>query len=133
MTDEELIAAGKLLCRAYYIGINDSKEYADSEANRVINTYNGWAKQAKTLAEMGHTIVGGATTIAGRAIAGEALLSACETLAENVKITLEAEEKKPEQNRKLIAQWRFALNCLLGAAHKRGLIPDLKDAGPGAY
>jgi hypothetical protein len=71
--------------------------------------------------------------VAGQTITGVALLRQAEQLAENVKITLEAVEKQPEPNKKFLAQWRFALNCFVGATHKRGLIPDLKDAGPGAY
>ena len=132
MTDEELIEAGKLLCRAYYLG----NDYREEEANRQSNAVSigsNWTKQARGLADMGHPILGAAPTVTGQAITGPALLRQAEQLAENVKVTLEAVEKQPEQNRKAIEQWRFALNCFFGAVHKRGLIPDLKDGGPGSY
>ena len=133
MTDEELIAAGKILCKAYYLGQDYDESYASNRANEVTGVTNMWPKQAKRLADMGHSILGGVATVTGQAITGPALLRQAEQLAENVKITLEAVEKQPEPNKKFLAQWRFALNCFFGTTHKRGLIPDLKDAGPGAY
>ena len=133
MTDEELIAAGKILCKTYHLGQNYSEDYANARANDVNRASHGFAQQARALADMGHHIVGGTAAVAGQAITGAALMRNAEQLAENVKITLEAVEKQPEPNKKLLAQWRFTLNCFFGAAHKRGLIPDLKDAGPGSY
>jgi len=133
MTDEELIAAGKILCKAYYLGQNYTGSYANNRADGVTSIKDMWSQQARHLANLGYPIVGSASPIAGQAITGEALLRNAEQLAENVRVTLEAVEKHPEPNKKLIAQWRFTLNCFFGAAHKRGLIPDLKDAGPGAY
>ena len=108
--------------------------YADRRADEVTSTGHQWVKQAQKLYGMGHTISDGAVpTVAGQAITSAALLRQAEQLAENVKATLEAVEKQPEQNRKLVGQWRFALNCFFGAVHKKGLIPDLKDGGPDAY
>jgi hypothetical protein len=133
MTNEELIAAGKILCRAYSLGRGYSGDYADARADEVRHASEQWPQQAKFLQEMGYTIGGAATPIAGQMITAEALVRVATQLAENVKVTLEAVEKHPEPNKKLLAQWRFALNCFVGATHKRGLIPDLKDAGPGAY
>ena len=133
MTDEELIAAGKLLCIAYYLSQDCSKDYADRRANEVTSKTHQWAKQAQKLGEVGFSIPGGAPTVTGQTITGPALLRQAEQLGENVRVTREAVEKQPEHNRKALAQWRFAENCFFGTTHKRGLIPDLKDAGPSAY
>ena len=133
MTDEELIAAGKILCKTYFIGCGYSEGYGDTEAKKVTSTGSAWAQQAKALADMGHPILGGVPTVTGQVITGPALLRQAEQLGESVRVTLEAVEKQPEGSKKLLAQWRFALNCFFGAIHKRGLIPDLKDGGPGAY
>ena len=133
MTNEELIAAGKILCKAYYLGDSYSEDYADLMMDGVTSKTNQWAKQAQKLCEMGHPILGGVPTVTGQTITGAALLRQAEQLAENVKVTLEAVEKQPEPNKKFLAQWRFALNCFFGATHKKGLIPELKDGGPSAY
>ena len=134
MTDEELIAAGKILCRAFYIGQDYSEDYADDRAAEIKRADNQWAEQARELDKMGHSILGGGTpTVTGQVITGPAFLRQAEQLAESARVTLEAVEKQPEVSKKDVAQWRFTVNCFFGAIHKRGLIPDLKDGGPGAY
>ena len=133
MTDEELIAGGKILCISYYLANDYSKDTADKRASEVTTKTNQWAKQAQKLGEMGHPILGGTPTVTGQVITGPAFLRQAEQLAESARITLEAVEKQPEVSKKDVAQWRFTVNCFFGAIHKRGLIPDLKDGGPGAY
>lgn len=128
MTDEEIIAQGQQLCKAYYIGYGFGESKAEEESKSVRDVSNHFAKQARALADMIN-----APTVRGQAQSGSAFLRKAEQLGEDAKASLEAEEKKPEANKKLISQWRFVVNCFFGATHKRGLIPDLKDAGPGAY
>ena len=135
LTDEEAIERGKNLVEAYYRH-NYSADYAREKRDEVYRRSHNWAMQAVYLDEMGYTLIAsGATTINGRQVTGDALLRTVEQLLENVKTTLEALEKQADQpaNKKLITQWRFVLNALQGAPHKRGLLPDLKEAGPGAY
>lgn len=133
ITDEEAIAGGKILCRAYYLGADYNEDYSQRRADEVTMPHHQWAKQAMRMADLGHPVIGNAGPITGASITGAAFLRKAEQLGEDVKASLKAEEKKPEPNKKLLAQWRFAYNCFFGATHKRGLIPDLKDAGPGAY
>ena len=133
MTDEEILQAGKILCKAYYLSCDYSETTANVMAAEVTSTSMSWPKCAKVLADMGHPILGGASTVTGQTITEAALLRQAEQLGENIRVTLEAVEKQPEQKPKAVKQWRFALNCFFGNTHKRGLIPDLKDGGPGAY
>ena len=134
-TEEEIIAAGKLLGKAYYIGRDYGEDRAWREADGC--TYrieHAWAQQAKALESMGYPIPGGTGALTGRSIDGASLLRAFEQQLENARATLEGLEKAAEPNRKLIAQWRWVVNALGGAeGYKKGFLAEFKDAGPGSY
>ena len=68
-TDEEIIAAGKLLGKAYNIGSGYGESYADEQARAVNYVSHSWAKQARALADMGHPLVGaGGSPISGHSV-----------------------------------------------------------------
>ena len=133
---DDLTDTMKVLIEAYYRGRDYSESRIKSEVESQAYAHSQFGTMAKALGEMGYAIQRtGPGTITGRQIAGDAVLRIVEKLLEDAKATLETLEKQPDQaaNKKLITQWRFVLNALQGAPHKRGLLPDLKEAGPGAY
>ena len=133
LSDKESVEQGKDLIQAYYSVNEYGESYALEKRSQVSEPYHDWAKIAKRFAEIrgGENI----NSVSGRQIAGDAVLRTVEKLLEDTKATLEALEKQTDQpgNKKLIAQWRWLLNALQGAPHKSGLIPGLKEAGPGSY
>lgn len=133
-TDEEIIAAGRRLAYAYYIGNGYPREEAERQSNAVTSASGSqWAKQARGFDNSGYALPDQGV-VTGRSIDGVSFMRAAEQLLANAKASLEALEKAAEPNRKLIAQWRWAVNALQGVeGYKKGFLPDLKDAGPGSY
>ena len=60
MTYEELIEAGKILCKAYYLGNGYSEDNTNKKVNEVTSVTNQWVEQAQKLSDLGYTISGGA-------------------------------------------------------------------------
>ena len=129
-TEEEIIAAGKLLCKAYNIGIGHDASHAEERAREVSYVSNTWCKQAQALANMGHPLVGAEGFIAGRSVYGVAVVRAIEQQLENIKTTLESLEKAGEPNKKELRFLTFASHVLGGREEfeQRGVVERLKDA-----
>lgn len=126
----EQVEFGKALLTAYRLAEGHTEDYAMLRAQAVDAT-SIWAQTAQKLEDMGYLVT--KRTTEPKAVAAAEFLQSVERLAANAKATLEAEEAKAEPNKRLVRQWRFALNRLVGTTYKRGLLPDLKEAGPGAY
>ncbi len=131
LSQADLLERARELVRAYHLGQGNGKSYADQKA---VDCYygNAWYSQAEWLEKLGHKLVLKPSEGANQ-ITAIALLEELERLGASVKTTLEMLEKDANPPRKLISQWRFASNALNGADYKRGLIPQLREVGPGAY